>query len=590
MSPARINRRYAWLIVALLSACSGERKERDAVVIDAGVPDSDLPDSDLPDSGPPDASNDASVDAPADAPDADPPASHVTVTRYQYRFGLASGEARSKLTFDGFGAQETCVQLASALPLREPTTEGLTDARVEQHDGLVSLCGTARGAAAASLTADVTVPDLVDKATGVGLSRKLDAHGNQFSYLLGWVEACDRFGPCDPAPGRLSHFQFDVSHPAGETVLCPGTRRATSERTICELLDARAPTYSSFAIAANSAWVREPLVSAAGVAVVLYEVPEGRVRAALDSAAVGAFLEWVTARLGPFPYGEELRVATAPVPWLGIEHPANIVLRDDLTDIQRLYANVPLHALLHEIAHQWAGNRTTLADALDFIWKEAIAEYLVYAFEQELRPTAESLTTRDVWHSTGNGAPYPVRPLSPPDVPLSVWTAGGYGSGPMTLFVQLEPWLGQAALLSAIGRFLEGDVRSMLDLRVALEAESGLDLQRYFDAWVFGTSSPEWPIFQVEATRIAGGNRLRINQEHASDLPFPCVVELDLVGTTRSERVRADFGLSPQSSTLVIDTSFDEPITRVLVDPDKRLLDFSLPAQHLVAPELRWHP
>jgi len=53
--------------------------------------------------------------------------------------------------------------------------EGLADARVEQHDGLVSLCGTAREAPAASLTADVTVPDVTDETTGVGLSRKLCA-------------------------------------------------------------------------------------------------------------------------------------------------------------------------------------------------------------------------------------------------------------------------------------------------------------------------------------------------------------------------------------------------------------------------------
>lgn len=95
-------------------------------------------------------------------------------------------------------------------------------------------------------------------ATGVGYSRKLDAYGNPFSYLLGWVEACDRFVPCDPAPGRWSHFVFDVSHSSAETVLCPGTRRATSVRTTCEPLEARAPTYSSFAIAANPAWMSAP--------------------------------------------------------------------------------------------------------------------------------------------------------------------------------------------------------------------------------------------------------------------------------------------------------------------------------------------
>jgi aminopeptidase N len=120
-----------------------------------------------------------------------------------------------------------------------------------------------------------------------------------------------------------------------------------------------------------------------------------------------------------------------------MEHPANVVVREDLPDVQRLYANVPLHTVLHEIAHQWAGNRTTLAHRLDFVWKEAISEYLVYVFEQDRRPAPEAATTRTVWHDIGNGSSYPVRPLADPDLPLSVWVSGGYGSGPMALFVQL---------------------------------------------------------------------------------------------------------------------------------------------------------
>src|SRR6478609_839402 len=102
---------------------------------------------------------------------------------------------------------------------------------------------------------------------------------------------------------------------------------------------------------------------------------------------------------------------------------------------------------------------------------------------------------RALWRRIGRGAPYPIRPLAPPAVDLSTWTYGGYGAGPMALFVQLEPWLGRAALLDALRPFLaESGARSMDDLRLALEAESGRDLRPYFDAWVFGVSEPVWPI------------------------------------------------------------------------------------------------
>jgi aminopeptidase N len=130
----------------------------------------------------------------------------------------------------------------------------------------------------------------------------------------------------------------------------------------------------------------------------------------------------------------------------------------------------------------------------------------------------------------------------------------------------------------------------MSDLRAGLSAETGADLDAYFAAWVFGTHCPEWPVFTVQTTPVSNGTEVRIVQEHASKLPFPCILDLDLVGTTRTERVRADFGLAKASSALVLQTSFDEPITRVVIDPEKRLLGFSLPSQGLVRPEVRWHP
>jgi hypothetical protein len=107
---------------------------------------------------------------------------------------------------------------------------------------------------------------------------------------------------------------------------------------------------------------------------------------------------------------------------------------------------------------------------------------------------------------------------------------------------------------------------------------------------VFGEEAPEWPAFEIESSPIASGTRLRVHQTHVTERPFPCVVELDLVGATRTVRVQADFGLDPAGSTLVLDVPFDEPVTRVVVDPDKRLLDFSVPSSIADFATPRWHP
>ena len=110
--------------------------------------------------------------------------------------------------------------------------------------------------------------------------------------------------------------------PAGTTVLCPGHVTAGSTTTTCALDAPLAPTYSGFAIAAGTDWVRSSFTEAAGVEVVFYEEPGGELAPALDEAAVDAFLIWVTDLLGPYPYGDAIRVAGGPTTWLGFEHPA----------------------------------------------------------------------------------------------------------------------------------------------------------------------------------------------------------------------------------------------------------------------------
>ncbi|MCP4446571.1 MAG: hypothetical protein GY811_14675 [Myxococcales bacterium] len=41
------------------------------------------------------------------------------------------------------------------------------------------------------------------------------------------------------------------------------------------------------------------------------------------------------------------------------------------------------HTTSNEIAHHWAGEQTTLLETHDFVWKEAMAEYLVFVHKTE---------------------------------------------------------------------------------------------------------------------------------------------------------------------------------------------------------------
>jgi len=495
----------------------------------------------------------------------------LEVTRYAYRFDLTTAAASSELTLD-IGGDGNCVTLPSTLPATSARLDAEPATAV--HDGShLQACASTDLGPTATLTTDQIVPEQTFLGLDVGFSRRNNQLGGTMTYLLSWVGGCDRFGPCDDDPARLTTFDFEVTHPPGTTVLCPGTLMPGATTTRC-LLDAPlAPTYSAFAIVADDTWVATPLTTAAGVDITFYEAPGGGLMAALDPAEVAAFMTWITGLLGPYPYGDELRLATGPTAWLGFEHPANIVLRYDLQALGLPYGVPPLHVTMHEIIHQWAGDHVTLATTADFVWKEAICEYLAYVFEDEQIDSTVADLTRAYWDDIAIGAQFHPRPLDEPTPPVESFYGDVYGPGPMVLFQQLEPLIGRSAVLAGIADFLsEPGARGVDDLRVALEAASSADLAPWFDAWVFGTGTPTWPTFAATAQQAGDQVTVTVEQLGVAS-PKGGVVEIDVVGPTASVRASVDFGLAPTEATAETTVTLGEAFTSLVVDPEHRILN-----------------
>ncbi|MBI4955169.1 MAG: hypothetical protein HY908_24310 [Myxococcales bacterium] len=494
------------------------------------------------------------------------------VLRYDYGFDLATGQATSRLTV-GVVTGGDCFVVPSDL---EPASASFGGAPAvvtrDAPTGALRLCGApvAGGAELVIDTAEL-VPEGTFLGLDVGFSRQPDLAGGTFSYLLSWVGGCDHFGPCDDAPGRLAAFGFDVTHAPGTTVLCPGVRTAESGATHCELDGVLAPTYSAFALAADPAWVAAPFTTGAGVAVSFYEAPGGELASSLSPADVAAFLGWITSVLGPFPYGSELRVAGGPTSWLGFEHPSNIVLYESLPSLTGPYADPTRHVLMHEIIHQWAGDRTTLASAADFVWKEATAEYLAYVYEDEHGPAGEADATRAYWDAASQQSAHYPRPTDDPLPAVEDFYGDVYGPGPMVLYQQLEALVGRPAVLAGIADFLaEPGARSVEELRAALEAASGADLGPYFAAWVFGSGAPVWPSFVIGTSEVGGDVTVTLTQ--AGPVVFPCAVEVDVSGLAQTATAVVDFGTAPSSPSASVTVTLGEPLVTSTVDPRHRVI------------------
>lgn len=442
----------------------------------------------------------------ASVPDAGPPQGDMTVTvdRYDYGFDLTTrdGHVILDLTVTGAG---NCVTLPFRAALGGGTAvlgTAAAEVTVDEDAELLTACGAGWEAGAElQLELRVAVAQATWGQSQVGYSITNDANSVPFYYLVSWVGGCDRFAPCDHAADRFATYRFRITHPDGVVALCPGTVTAGATQTTCEFDLPGGPTYSTFGIAASAGWTQYTSTWNA-LDLTFYDRTGSRVISDLDESWQAGFLAWMETSFGAYPYGSELRVISAPTYWAGFEHPGNIVLSDN---IGGGFGNVFAvnHTMAHELAHQWAGDETTLAGTYDFVWKEAMAEYLSFVYEDESGYGTPNRTALS-WKGNADGVAYHPVPEERP--PLLDYYGHVYGPGPMILFRQLEVLYSRQAVLDAIAEVLgEERALSVDQVQVALEESIGVDLDAYFDAWVRGTGAPVWPEFTIATSGVGPG-------------------------------------------------------------------------------------
>jgi aminopeptidase N len=468
--------------------------------------------------------------------DGPPPTGPITasVTNYDYAFDVDTRAAHTKLSLTVTVGGD-CITLPFRAQNVSNVLLGGEPATAAVEGETIKVCGTGQREGASELEADLTIPLATLSTSQVGYSITKDSEQNQFYYLVSWVGGCDRFTPCDNRSDQFAHYHFTVTHPAGFKARCPGAiTEVSATQTECRFEFAGGPTYSGFGVAVYPAWTIADKGTWGGVKVSVYDRASTGITAAIDTAYHDGFVAFLQSHFGPYPYGDELRVLTAPTYWSGFEHPGNIVLDDGLAKTTNsIYAKPTAHVLNHEITHMWAGDQTTLASTYDFVWKEAMAEYLSYVYE-DMTLSTDGRRTAGGWKTLARDARYFPVPMSMPA--LFDYYGDAYGPGPMVLFRQLEGLSSREAVLNAIASVLGSPHALSVDEVVdALEATTGLQLDEYAAAWIKGTGAPDWPRYNVVYSATAGTLTLDHLNEKAQKRG--CKFHVALYGATAGQEV-----------------------------------------------------
>ncbi|HUS32250.1 MAG TPA: M1 family aminopeptidase [Kofleriaceae bacterium] len=496
-----------------------------------------------------------------DDPPTGPLAYHIT--HYDYTFDVESRAAHAEVTL-AVDTGGDCFDI----PFRADGAANATidgDAVSAAPDGTkLMVCGTGyETGSTIKLGIDVQIKLATVGPSQVGYSVTQDTDGNKLYYLVSWVGGCDQFGPCDSRPDQFATYKFTVTHPASFKTRCPGTiTEPSATQTVCDFTLAGGPTYSTFGVATYPAWTESDKGTWGGIKVTLYDRASTTINAAIDSAWHDGYMTWMQATFGPYPFGNELRVLTAPTYWSGFEHPGNIVLDDSLAKLTRpRYWSETAHVLDHEIAHQWAGDQTTLKDTYDFVWKESMAEYLAYVYE-DMQDPAKSLVTARYWKTAAAAAEYFPVPGEKPA--LFDYYGDVYGEGPMILFHQLETMYGRDKVIAALQKVLgKEQAIGVDDVIAALQETTGTDLSAYAAAWIHGSGAPDWPKYNVTFTP----GSLSLTMMNKKSTPRGCMFHVALEGANTGESLvmTVDTRTAQDQTIPVAPLSFT--VTKVTLDP-----------------------
>jgi aminopeptidase N len=211
------------------------------------------------------------------------------------------------------------------------------------------------------------------------------------------------------------------------------------------------------------------------------------------SAPTKQVMEFYSDRVGPYAY-EKLANITSPATGGGMEAATAIMYGENLVTGDR--TTRLRNVVIHEIAHQWFGNAVTESDWNDVWLSEGFATYFTLLFiehaygRDEFVAGLKSSAAR-VFSQYADDPGYRIVHDDLDD--MSRVTSGAtYQKGSWVLHM-LRSRMGDEAFWSGIqsyyGRHINGNA-STTDFRHAMEEASGLDLELFFEQWLYDGGNP----------------------------------------------------------------------------------------------------
>ena len=294
--------------------------------------------------------------------------------------------------------------------------------------------------------------------------------------------------------------------------------------------------------------------------------PEDREKGFYDYAQALEILPFFISHIGPYAY-RKLADVQSKTMFGGMENAGAIFYSENSVTGDRKSEAL----LTHEIAHQWFGNSATEKDWRHLWLSEGFATYMTHLYLEQkygrdtlVRRIKDDRETIIAFSKKRNT---PVVDTAVKNGFMQLLNPNSYQKGGWVLHM-LRHRLGDSVFWKGIRNYyfqFAGHNADTEDFRKAMEETSGVDLQSFFQQWLY---TPGQPVLRTASKYDRKTRQWVISIEQLQDHLFEFPLEISIESGSQINRE----SLLIRERKTLLPTGYKTNLTKIILDPDSNLL------------------
>jgi aminopeptidase N len=354
-------------------------------------------------------------------------------------------------------------------------------------------------------------------------------YGNRTFFGDNWPNRAHNWFACVDHPSDKATVQFSVQAPNHYQVIANGEFIGKSDANNSDVIyeySSTIPLPTKVMVVGIAAFKIQNLPSSAGVNLSSWVYPENEQQGFFDFDLASSIVPFFVMYLGPYEY-EKLANVQSTTRFGGMENAGCIFYDENSINGKRTCETL----LVHEIAHQWFGNSASEKEWQDIWLSEGFATYFTNLYLEEVKGTAvfrkqmeQDRSQVIQFYSKYN---HPIVDTSYTEL-MNLLNPNSYQKGAWVLHMlrrELGDELFKKGIIAYYRKYRLSNA-STDDFKNSMEEVSGLDLNLFFQQWLYQSGHP---VLSVSGEINKKSIQFIVQQtQKSNDFSFPLTIELTL--------------------------------------------------------------